>query len=123
MENFFNLSHFFSLAIRELLLPVRIILFLIVLVAAMLSVYLLVVVAVPVLLTVVMPQIVAKRNLFHLQDVKPIMMAVMTVLFLGVMLLLVQSVLVYGKVYHHVLRVRQAILSRVTGVSLLPILV
>jgi xanthosine utilization system XapX-like protein len=50
-------------------------------------------------------------------------MDVMSALSQVVMLSLVPSVLVYGKVFHHVLRVRQAMPSKVTVVYLLSILV
>ena len=53
--------------------------------------------------------VVAFQNLFLFKDVKHTMMDVMSVQFLAVMLLLVQSVPVFGRVSHHALRVNLAI--------------
>jgi hypothetical protein len=64
------------------------------------------VVVVILVLLIVSDRIVVFQSLFHLNDVKRIMMDVMNVVFQGVMPLLAQNGLVYGRVYHHVLRVK-----------------
>ena len=58
-------------------------------------------------LMIVKGLIVVGKSLFHLQDAKPIMMDVMSDLFPVGMLLLVQNVLVSGKVLHHARVVNQ----------------